>query len=123
FVASSVKALGTIGFLGRIAAARDDRQGAFILDLLADFLAVIGLVGGDRQWRSGRVEHLANDLAVVDLATRYREVQRTAFAVDDSVDFRGAAAAADADRLLLLPPFAPLAPRWAFTVVLSARYR
>ena len=47
FVSSSVKALGTIGFLGGVAAARDDRQGAFIFDLLAHFLAVVGLVGGN----------------------------------------------------------------------------
>jgi hypothetical protein len=39
------------------------------------------------------------------------------------VDFRGATAAADADRLILLPPFAPLAARWAFTILLSIRYR
>ena len=74
FVAPSVKALGTIGFLGGIAAARDDRQGAFILDLLPHFLAVVGLVGGNGQWRSGRVENLGNDLAVVDLAARHHEV-------------------------------------------------
>ena len=36
-------------FLCRIAAARNDRQGAFILDLLTHLLAVVGLVGGDRQ--------------------------------------------------------------------------
>ena len=36
---------------------------------------------------------------------------------------RRATAAADADRLLLLPPFAPLAARWAFMIVLSIRYR
>ena len=33
FVASSVEAFGAIGFLGSIAAALDDRQGAFIHDL------------------------------------------------------------------------------------------
>jgi len=122
-VPSSVKALGTIGFLGGIAAAGDDRQSALILDLLAHFLAVVGLVGGDGQWRPGSVEYVANDLTVVDLPARHREVQWAAFAVNDGVDFRGATAAADADRLILLPPFAPLAARWAFTIVLSIRYR
>jgi hypothetical protein len=122
-VASSVKAFGTIGFPGGIAAAGDDRQGTFILDLLPHFLAVVGLVGGDGQWRSGRIEDVANGLTVMDLPARHREVQWAAFAVDDGVNFRGATAAADADRLLLLPPFAPLAARWAFTIVLSIRYR
>jgi len=46
-VPPSVKALGTIGFLGGVATARDDGQGPFILDLLAYFLAVVGLVRGD----------------------------------------------------------------------------
>jgi hypothetical protein len=120
-VASPVKALGTISFPGRIAAAGDDRQRAFIFDLLTYFLAVVGLVGGNGQWRPWRFQHVANDLAVVDLAAGHREVQRAAFAIDDGVDFRGAPAAADADRLILLPPFAPLAARWAFTIVLSIR--
>jgi len=111
-VSSSVKALWTIRFLGRIAAAGDDWQSTLILDLLAHFVAVVSLVGSDGQWRSGSVEHIANDLTVVDLAAGHREVQWAAFAVDDGVDFRGAAAAADADRLILLPPFAPLAARW-----------
>jgi hypothetical protein len=59
----------------------------------------------------------------VDLPARHSEVQRAALAVDNRVDFRGATAAADADRLFLLPPFAPLAARWAFTIVLSIRYK
>jgi hypothetical protein len=59
----------------------------------------------------------------MDLSARHREVQWAALAVDDRVDFRGPTAATDADRLLLLPPFAPLAARWAFTIVLSIKYR
>ncbi len=107
----SVKALRTIGFFGRIAAAGDDWQSPLILDLLAHFVAVVSFVGGNGQWRSGSVEYVANDLAVMDLAACHREVQWATLAVDDSVDFRGAAATADADRLILLPPFAPLAAR------------
>ncbi len=64
---SPIEALGTVGLLGGVAAAGNNRQSAFILDLLAHFRAVVGLVGGDGQWRSGRVEHVANDLTVVDL--------------------------------------------------------
>jgi hypothetical protein len=122
-MASPVKALGAIGFPGGIATARNDRQGAFILDLLAYFNAVVGLVGCNGEWRLGRIEHVANDLAVVNLSTRQGEVQRPALAIDDGVDFRGATAATNTDRLILLPPLAPLAARWAFTIVLSIRYR
>ncbi len=117
----SIDALGTIGFLGGIAAARDDGQGTFVQDLLTHLLAVISLVGRDGERRLGCVQHFADDLAVMDLSARHDEVQRTAFAVDQRVDFRGAAAAADADRLIFLPPFAPLAARCAFTIVLSMR--
>ena len=123
FVPPSIETLGTVGLLGGVAATGDDRQSAFIFVLLAHFLAVVGLVGGYCEWRSGSVEHVANDLTVVDLPARHREVQRSALAVDDGVNLRGATAAADADRLILLPPFAPLAARWAFTIVLSIRYR
>ncbi len=122
-MALPVKALGAIGFLRGIAAARDDRQGAVIFDLLAHLLAVVGLVGGNGEWRLGGVEHVANDLAVMDLAPGDGKIQWPALAIDDGVDFRGATAATDADRLIFLPPLAPLAARWAFTIVLSIRYR
>ena len=59
----------------------------------------------------------------MDLSARHGEVQRPTFAVDNRVDFRGPTAPADADRLIFLPPFPPLAARWAFTMVLSIRYR
>jgi hypothetical protein len=41
----AVEALGR-GFVAGVAAARDNRQGALIGDLLTDFLAVVGFVGG-----------------------------------------------------------------------------
>ena len=90
---------------------RDDRQGAFVLDLLPHFLAVVGLVGRDSQRRPRRGQDLFDDLAVMDLSARHREAQWPAFAVDNRVDFRGSAAPADTDRLIFLPPFAPLAAR------------
>lgn len=51
-------------------------------------LAVVSFVGGDGEWRFGRVEHVTDDLAVMDLAACDDEVQGPAFAVDDGVDFR-----------------------------------
>ena len=110
-MATPVDALGAIGLLGSVVPAGNDRQRAFVLDLLAHFLAVIGLVGGDGERRSGGVENLFDDLAVMDLAARQYEVQRPAFAIYDRVDLGRSAAPADADRLILLPPFAPLAAR------------
>jgi len=106
-----VNPLGTIGFLGSGAAAGNDRQSPFVFDLLADLLAVVGLVCGDGERQVWGVQNLFDDLAVMDLTAGDDEVQRTAFAVDDRVDFRAAPTPTDADRLILLPPFAPLAAR------------
>jgi hypothetical protein len=118
---AAVEAFRTIGFLAGVSAARNDRQGAVVLDRLADLLAVVGFVGGDGERRARRIEHLIDDLTVVDLPARDDEVQRSAPAIDDRVDFRAPAAAADTDRLIFLPPFAPLAARCAFTTVLSMK--
>ena len=107
----SVKALGAIGFLEGGATVRDDRQCAFVFNLLAHLCAVVGLVSGDRERRSRRVQYLFDDLAVVNLSTRHYEAEWPTFAVNNCVDFRGPTAPADADRLIFLPPFAPLAAR------------
>ena len=82
-----------------------DRQGAFVLNLLPHLFAVVGLIGRDSQRRSGRVQYLFDDLAVMDLPARPREAQRPAFAVDNRVDLCGPAAPTDTDRLIFLPPF------------------
>ena len=84
-------------------------------------MAIVCLVSGNGERLLRRVQHVFDDLAVVDLSACYDEVQRPTFAVDDRVDFRRPATPADADRLIFLPPFAPLAERWAFTIVLSIR--
>jgi hypothetical protein len=66
---------------------------------------------------------LFDDLVVVDLSTSDGEVQWPALAIDDRMDFRGPPTTADANRLIFLPPFAPLAARCAFTIVLSIKYK
>ena len=121
FVPPPIEALGAIGLLGGGAAVRYDRQGAFVPDLLPHFFAVVGLVCRDGQRRSGCIQYLFDDLAVMDMSARQSEVQWPAFAVDNRVDLCGSAAPTDTDRLIFLPPFAPLAARWAFTIVLSIR--
>jgi hypothetical protein len=45
----------------------------------------------------------------------------TAFIINKGMDFGRTATTADAYRLILLPPFAPLAARCASTIVLSIR--
>lgn len=120
-MALAVDAFGAIGFDLVGAAAGDDGQGTIVRDLLADFLAVIGFVSRDGERRPGRREDIFDNLTVMDLAAGDDEVQRPAFAVDDGVELRAPPTAADPDRLIFLPPFAPLAARWAFTIVESIR--
>jgi hypothetical protein len=59
----------------------------------------------------------------MDLPTSDAEVQGSTLAIDDRMDFRGPPTTADANRLIFLPPFAPLAARCAFTIVLSIKYK
>ena len=107
----SVDALRAVGLLSSVAAARNNRQRTIIRDLLAYFLAIVGFIGGHSEWGLGGIQHLSHHLAVMNLSSGHDEVQRPAFAVDNGVDFAGPAAAADPDRLIFLPPFAPAAAR------------
>jgi hypothetical protein len=88
----------------------------FVLDLLT-------VVGGRDEQRSRRIQDVFDDLAVVDLPTSDGEVQWSTLAIDDRMDFRGPPTTADVNRLILLPPFAPLAARCAVTIVLSIKYK
>jgi len=122
-VSASIDRFRAIGFFGRVAATGNGRNSAIVGDLLARLGAVIGLIGGDKQRGSRRVEDFGDDLAVMHLPAGEHKVQRSAFSIDAGMDFRAAPTAADADRLIFLPPFAPLDARWAFTKLLSIRCR
>ena len=65
------------------------------------------------------VKQAVSRLPIVALPSGQAQPDREALPIDDRVDFRRPAATADADGLILLPPFAPLAARCAFTIVLS----
>jgi len=86
---------------------------------VAQMGCVVTLVADHRlAWRYGGKERRAA-FDVGDMATRQEERVRAAVLVDERVDFRRAPAARAADRLLLLPPLAPLAERCALTAELS----
>ena len=63
--AAAIEALGTVAFLCSVAAARDDRQGTFVLDPLAYIGAIVSLVRCDGERRPGDVEQFqsADELA------------------------------------------------------------
>ena len=57
-------------------------ESAFVLEILLaqTMLAVVSFVGGDGERRLGRIEHVSNDLTVMDLAIVHGEVRWPAFA-------------------------------------------
>ena len=66
----AIEAFGTTGFL------------VALLGLPAYFLAVVGLIRGDGEQSPGSVQHLFDDLAVMDMSTRnaipYKKGERMA---------------------------------------------
>jgi hypothetical protein len=84
-------------------------------------LAIIALV----RYRDARadvrpdVERCLELGAVADFTAGQMEVERVAIEISLEVDFGREAATRAAERLALLPPFAPAAETWARAVVLS----
>ncbi len=104
-----------------IGPVRNDRADAAFSGCLAVGFGVIALVG---QRRPGfdvgtDVEQGFELRAVAGFAAGEMEIQRVAFEVGLEMDFRREPAAREAERLAVLPPFAPAAETWARTTVLS----
>ena len=84
-------------------------------------LGIVPFVGQDRARGDVRPD-IEQDLelrAVADLASREVKSERQAIEVGLQVDLGREAAARTAERLPVLPPFAPAAETWARTTVLS----
>ena len=102
-------------------ASRDHRCDATRKRGNAICVAVVSLIG----YRNARadvwpdVERGLELRAVAGFATSQVEVERTAVEIGLEVDFGRETAARAAERLALLPPFAPAAETWARAVVLS----
>ena len=84
-------------------------------------LAVISLVRHRNAWANvgTDVERRLELCAVADLAAGQVEVERIAVEIGFEVDFGRETASRAAERLAILPPFAPAAETWARAVVLS----
>ena len=105
-------------------AMRDHRGDATCKRGAAICVAVISLIG----YRDARtdvwadVERCLELRAVARLAWSQMEVERKAVEIGLEVDFGRETAARAAERLALLPPFAPAAETWARAVVLSKNW-
>ena len=118
-IAGFVEAPAEAAFPDPVGFWRDVRDGALLLDQVADAVAVVSAVGMDDAVRRQTGQKMLRCLAVGVLARCQQEGERSALAVGERVDLGVASAAADADRLDTSPPFPPAAERWAFICVLS----
>lgn len=120
--AALVEDLGKEGWLGRsILAVRDGGTDAAPARRLAVGLGIVSFVAehGPRCDVRADVEQDFEIAAVAGLAAGQVEGQRQAVEIALQVDFGGKPAARAAERLALLPPFAPAAETWARTIVES----
>ena len=98
---------------------RDHRLGAPGRDGLEDRVCVVGLVGDHRCGREA-VEQRQGLWRVALLPGGQAEGERVAESISGRVQLGREAAARAAERLLALAFFAPAAPAWARTTVLSS---
>jgi hypothetical protein len=94
-----------------ICLGRDIRSRAHGFDFAADGVAVVAFVAMQKLGCRHAIEQGVRGNAVCDLSARQQERDRAAEAVGQRVDLRCTAAARAADRLRVLPPFAPAAQR------------
>ena len=87
-------------------------------------LAVLSFVGHRHPRLDIRadVERYLELCAVAGLARRHVQGERVAVEIGLEMDFARKAATRAAERLVLLPPFAPAAETWARAVVLSKNW-
>lgn len=90
---------------------RDVGHRAALLNLAADGVGVIALVGVQDVAIWKLFEQPSACCAVGDLAASQHEGERSALSVGQRVNFRRAPAARAADGLIFLPPFPPAAER------------
>ena len=87
---------------------RNDGSGPFFGNGLADVVGIISRVG-DHEVGGGAVEKCCGLWSITFVAGREHEAYRTAKPPHRQVNFRAQATARTSDRLILSPPFAPLA--------------
>ena len=82
-------------------------------------VGVVAAVGDQASHWAGPLEQGAGDADVVDIAGTQQQDAGAAQAVCQGVELARLAAAREAERLDVGPPFAPPAERWALMWVLS----
>src|SRR5262249_52685430 len=106
--------------LGAVGLRWDDGANAALLEVVADRIGIIGLVGDEGSWRPLRQIHQrVVAFAVRRFASREVEGDRSPSGITETMNFTGEPAPRAAKSSLMNPPFPPAAETWARTVVLS----
>ena len=98
---------------------RYDGRGPALGEELSQAVAVVGGIAGTKAAGGQRSEKRLSDAYVAELAWRHLERDKSAFAINNGVDFGRATATRATNRLRRRPPFPPPADRCALDVVLS----
>jgi hypothetical protein len=99
---------------------RDDGFDAALLQVIADRIGVVGLVGEESLRRAlGQIDQRVVGRAVRRLTRSEMEGDGPAFGIPGTMNFAGEPAPRAVKSSLMNPPFPPAAETWARTVVLS----
>lgn len=99
--------------------AGNDRFDAAILELLAQVVAVVGLVAEQLRGALGTPQQAPTERIVVRLAAGQEDGEKVSLSICECVDLRVAPGARAAGRLALRPPFPPRAERCALPAATS----
>ena len=98
----------------------DDGFDASLLEIIADCIGVVGLIGEKSIRRPlGKIDQRIVGFAVRRFAGREMEGDWAASGITETMNFTGEPAPRAAKSSLMGPPFPPAAETWARTVVLS----
>ena len=119
-VALAVEALVVADRRFAVRFGRDDGLDAALLEIVADRVSIVGLVGDERvRFLLGKLDQRVVRLAVGRFTRRKLEGNGPASGITETMNFTGEPARRAAKSSLMNPPFPPTAETWARTVVLS----
>jgi hypothetical protein len=117
--AQFVEALAKGERLFAVAAIGNDWLGSLLVQLLAQFSAVVSFVAEQAFGWLGSADEPFGDRAVVGFTAGQQNGDQAPLSICECVNLRIPPSARAANSLFLLPPFAPAAERWALTCVES----
>ena len=119
-IALTIKSLAVADRLCAVGFRRNDRFDPALLQVIADRVGVVSLIGKKSLRRLIRqIDQRVVGFAVCRFAGREMEGNGAASGITETMNFTGKPAPRAAKSSLMTPPFPPAAETWARTVVLS----